>query len=336
LSDFSRRPFFSIGITTCNRPEMLRECIESVLGQSFGDFEVIVGNDFTQQKLSARKMGVEDERIRIMNYPENIGEMRNMNTLLAASNGRYFTWLADDDMYTPAFLEAAYSALVQFDYPACLFTSFIQGSTFPKEVRIDQAKTELLRGAEFLEQYLSRKLKTMGCGGLFELDYVREIGGVEQLGTGFSPGSDNLLAIRAGLLDNVAYINAPLYFLRAHDKSISWVSRDVKAYKTAQDDLLAKSVQIFNNERLREDFNRNLFLLLKWCMRDYFSVVKRTGRIKLGTVMDYMVMIYRHSRKLRNHRCRIMAHAVRSLYALAGHFVTSKAKSRSLVAVEED
>ena len=40
-------PFFSIGVTTYNRRELLKCTLDSIIKQKFSDFEVIVGNDYT-------------------------------------------------------------------------------------------------------------------------------------------------------------------------------------------------------------------------------------------------------------------------------------------------
>jgi hypothetical protein len=74
-----------------------------------------------------------DSRIRFINNPFNLGEVRNMNALIDLSRGRYLTWLTDDDLYAPYFLSKVHSALVKFDLPACVFTSFehICGTAIP-------------------------------------------------------------------------------------------------------------------------------------------------------------------------------------------------------------
>jgi glycosyltransferase involved in cell wall biosynthesis len=306
---------------------MLRECLRSILAQTFSDFEVIVGNDYTQQTISGSFLGIEDPRIRFVNYAQNIGEMNNMNALLKISRGRYFTWLADDDMYAPVFLEAAHSALKKFGFPPCVFTGFMQGSTFSDRLRNPEIKTILFDGRQFLRQYLSRKLKTAGSAGLFAMEYIKRIGGIKQLGNGFSPGSDNLLAIQAGLLEKVVYIDAQLYFLRAHEQSISFTSVDVDAYKSAQNDLLSASIELFSNDRLKEDFDHNLFLLLKWCIRDYFAVLKRSGSLQWGKMMGYSILVFRYVARLRDYRCRIIIDTARVTYMLIRHFAAGKIKA---------
>src|SRR5580765_8313389 len=113
----STTPLFSIGITTYDRVEMLIETLHSVLDQTCGDFEVIIGNDNPGRRLTAEFLKIHDPRVRIVNHERNLGELGNMNELVRLGRGRYFTWLADDDLLAPRFLDAMREALTRFDYP---------------------------------------------------------------------------------------------------------------------------------------------------------------------------------------------------------------------------
>src|SRR3972149_1596543 len=117
-------PFFSIGVTTYNRKELLKQTLISIINQTFTDFEVIVGNDYIGEVLDADVLGIEDPRIRFINHECNLGELNNMNALLAAAKGKYFTWQFDDDLYAPDFLKAVHAAIMKFDFPHCVYTSY--------------------------------------------------------------------------------------------------------------------------------------------------------------------------------------------------------------------
>jgi len=62
------QPFFSLGVTTYNRKTMLLEYLSSILGQTFSDFELIVGNDYIKENISTELVGVHDPRIRFVNH----------------------------------------------------------------------------------------------------------------------------------------------------------------------------------------------------------------------------------------------------------------------------
>lgn len=292
-------PFFSIAVTTYNRRELLKEALMSIINQTFGDFEVIVGNDYVQEAVSPEMMGIDDPRIHIINHPQNLGEIKNMNYLLNQSKGRYFTWLADDDLYSLDFLETVDTALSNLEFPPCAFTSFQMGSTY-QTMDIPTDRTyKLFTGKDFLRKYLSRSLETLGCGGIFDRRYINGIGGIQQLGDNFSPYSDQLLAIQAGLLENVIYIDAPLILFRAHEGSISLVSKNLSAYISAQQDLVHKCLQIFTNEKLMEDYDVNVYLLIKWCMEDIVGVAYRSGSMGGKKMISHLLFLMRHMRRLK-------------------------------------
>ncbi len=292
-------PFFSIGVTTYNRRELLKQALAAITEQTFSDFEVLVGNDYPQEHLSAKLVGIEDSRIRFVNHPRNLGETNNMNSLLGMARGRYFTWLADDDLYASDFLEAVHTALIRFDFPLCAFTSCLMGATYSVEKGDSPlGAPRLLTGRQFLREYLARSLQPIGCYGVFDIHYLRRIGGMEQLGNGYSPYSEVLLAIRCGLLEKVVYIDAPLVFFRTHEGSLSWTSPDVRVYRSSQEDLCRQSVMIFRSEGLREDFPWNLFLLLRWCIRDFAYIVGRAGFISAREASGYLFFLGRYIRLL--------------------------------------
>lgn len=286
-------PFFSIGVTTYNRPEMLKECLVTILSQTFCDFEIIVGNDYVSEKVTPETLGISDPRIRFINHAKNLGEMRNMNSLLALSRGKYFSWLADDDLYAPEFLSSIYSALESNKFPLAVFTTYTTGENYRSAgIFPSEPETKLFTGKEVLRFYLEKKLKIIGCYGMFDSEYLKRIGSMEKLGQGFSPYSDNLLVVRSAALDRVAYIDMPLVFFRTHDGSISYTSPNLEAYQTAQKDFIAKSIDVLKQELLRDELSTHLLLLLKWCMNDYFWVMMRSGKIKIIKLTSYIMSFF--------------------------------------------
>ncbi len=304
---------------------MLKECLQSILCQPFQDFEIIVGNDYTQKHLTYEEIGIDDTRVRIINNTKNLGEIKNMNALLAQSRGKYFTWLADDDIHMVNYLSAINYALLRFNFPEAVFTSYEHGDQMSKKESTEyQRKAELLSGRQFLHGYLSKKFKTLGCYGIFGVDYLKQTGGIEQLGSGLSPYSDNLLAIRAGMLNKVVYINEELIFFRTHDQSISFTSGDVDAYKTAQKDLYNKCIEIFKNSKLENDFHHNIFWLMSLFISHFFSVLKRSGKVQIFEVLQYSAFIIGALKFLKTYRSKIIFQFYRNIIDLVKYWVSKK------------
>ncbi len=274
-------PFFTIGVTTYNRKAMLKECLESILAQGFEDIEVIVGNDYIAEPLTLRDLDLpEDSRVRVVNHPENLGEVKNMNFLLDAAQGRYFTWLADDDCFLPGFLTKANSALVQEGFPSYIVSNFQSASVLnPREISSATSAAVLRRysSREFLLKYLRREIQIIGCYGFFETSFLKSLGGITKLGSGFSPYSDNLLTLQASASSVILHLDEPLVFFRTHGGSLSFASPDTEAYASAQEVLLNMVEPIFANSLSAAEVRRARYLLLKWCMGDFLWVIRRGG-----------------------------------------------------------
>jgi len=246
----------------------------SISTQTFSDFEVIVGNDYVQDPLSAELLGIMDSRIRLINHPQNLGEASNMNTLLNLSRGRYFTWQCDDDLYAPNFLEQVHSTLHEFNYPPCVFTAyeFIYGTSDPDPMETVSAQGRIFTGREFLRMYWAGKLKAMGCTGVYEKDLLKQMGGVQCLtDTSIPLYSEHLLLVRAGLQEKVAHIDEPLIKYRIHDAAWGCTAKDLLLYRQACHNLIRESLPIFSDSKLRRDFHQNIASLLKFVVFEFFS-----------------------------------------------------------------
>ena len=101
----------SVIITTYNRkPSMLKRAIDSVLSQSYKDFELIIVDDspesFEYRKDVAKSIEeIGDSRIRYIQHEKNMGACAARNTGLKNANGKYIGFLDDDDEYMPEKLE---------------------------------------------------------------------------------------------------------------------------------------------------------------------------------------------------------------------------------------
>jgi len=85
----------------------IKKSIESILAQTFTDFELIISDnsstDSTQE--ICQNFLKKDNRIRIFKQKENIGVHRNFNFLLSQAKGEYFAWAAVDDYLDNDFME---------------------------------------------------------------------------------------------------------------------------------------------------------------------------------------------------------------------------------------
>jgi glycosyltransferase involved in cell wall biosynthesis len=103
-------PFFSIVIPTYNRAGTIPRAVGSCLAQTFGDFEVIVVDDGSQDDTGRVVGAIGDGRIRYLRTA-NAGAAAARNTGAAAAAGSYLCFLDSDDEFLPGKLRAFHDAI---------------------------------------------------------------------------------------------------------------------------------------------------------------------------------------------------------------------------------
>lgn len=106
-------PSVTIGLVVYNGAETLAAALESILTQTYWDFEVIVvDNTSTDTTLEiARRHADRDPRISIYPRRKNVGAVGNFRFALSLARGRYFCWASDHDLYDRVWLERMVAAL---------------------------------------------------------------------------------------------------------------------------------------------------------------------------------------------------------------------------------
>ena len=90
------------------KSKYLRECIDSVLAQTFTDFELVIVNDASPEDLDAIVTSYHDERIRYYVNEKNCGAVDvvdNWNKCLSYAQGEYVICMGDDDRLLPEALQ---------------------------------------------------------------------------------------------------------------------------------------------------------------------------------------------------------------------------------------
>jgi glycosyltransferase involved in cell wall biosynthesis len=95
-------------VPTHNRPDLLREALESLRSQAFAGWEAIVVDDASTP---AASLDVEDPRIRIVRHATAQGGAAAKNTGIANARGNLLAFLDDDDCYDRRYLERAVDIL---------------------------------------------------------------------------------------------------------------------------------------------------------------------------------------------------------------------------------
>ncbi len=106
-------PRVTIGLPVYNGQNYLVETLESLLAQTYTDFELVISDNASTDRTEAicRQYAAGDARIRYYRNDENIGASANYNRAFELGRGEYFKWAAHDDLLAPTYLERCVEAL---------------------------------------------------------------------------------------------------------------------------------------------------------------------------------------------------------------------------------
>lgn len=95
-----RKPRVSIGVPVHNGEHFIREALESLLAQTYTDFELIIADNASNDRTEevCREYVAKDQRVRYYRSAKNIGLGGNFNRAFELATGEYFKWASADDV----------------------------------------------------------------------------------------------------------------------------------------------------------------------------------------------------------------------------------------------
>jgi len=137
-------PKISVITPMYNRKHYIEQCIDSVLEQTFQDYELIVRDDgstdgsadFVAEKYEKE---ISSDKIKLRRNEKNIGEFPTVNKLLREASGKYIMILHSDDMYLPHALAHMYEVAENFKADVVHSSKFL----IPTSDGIIEKETEL-------------------------------------------------------------------------------------------------------------------------------------------------------------------------------------------------
>jgi glycosyltransferase involved in cell wall biosynthesis len=207
-------PTVSIGIPVYNGAGFIAEAIESVLSQEFTDFELIIADNSSADDTYAIccRYAAEDNRIKVVRHPRNIGAAQNYKYVFHCSQGQYFSWLASDDLLRPGFLSACLEGFSTSSIaPVLVYPSFDfideQGATLTRDCRSPHAISP--SPIERLKHTLDNQGFVTALFGVFRREALKKTRLI-----GSFASSDYVLLAECALLGSIVRLEGPPLFCR--------------------------------------------------------------------------------------------------------------------------
>lgn len=190
-------PFFSIIIPVYNVAPYLRECLDSVLAQTFTDWEAICVDDGSTDGSSVilDEYAARDPRFRVIHQP-NAGVSAARNRGIALSQGRYLSILDSDDVIVSKWLATASRAIDETGSSIVrLWLTYWDGST-PTPVVAENHTYSIYEGGDAVVSWGWRVLLREGwsCLLFWKRESLSVIDGMYPLGIGLR--EDNIFLLR--------------------------------------------------------------------------------------------------------------------------------------------
>ena len=242
----------SICVPTYNGAAYLQQCLESALAQTFGDFELLVVDDGSNDDTMAiaNDYARADRRVRLHQNRQNLGLVGNWNRCLELANGEWIKFLFQDDFLDPTCLERMIDAAVSdtglivcgkdllFDpgVPANLVIGY---QTMHKQSLSELFPNQTLIRAEAFADHMVKN-PNANCIGEPSTVLIRRavLDTVGFFNTNMIMLCDWELAARIAINTGIRFVNEPLVTFRVHMGSASAENRASRHFRMDKIDSL--------------------------------------------------------------------------------------------------
>lgn len=328
---------FSIVVPVYNvLPVYLKECVESILSQSFSDFEILLVDDGSTDKSGelCDSLALKDSRIKVI-HKENGGVSSARNEGISLVSGKWLLFCDADDTLQQNCLESIHQTIAQHQYDFYKFHySNLKEDGTCQEIPYS-LPTQVFSADDYLKLLLRHQVVGSCWGCVYRTDYVKRI----SFNTELHIGEDSLFVMNYLLLIscNVYVSSSTIYNYRDNPASVSknWkkICSEIDAVKVQTESLLKNYSAL---EKFRVEYNtfvvQNLVYTHLWKRRvpnkDNQNFLIANGDDCCEGDVDEVMKKYIHYLK----KNRIFGNAfLMAYYAKTGLFSFIAAKCRLMI-----
>lgn len=285
-------PEITVFMAAYNAANFIEKSIESVLNQTFKDFELLIVNDGSTDNTVEIINHFQDERIRLISNENNRGLTYTRNVALKEAKGKYIAVLDSDDIALPNRLEKQYKILQENpDLGLC-------GSSAAVMDKRGNLTGELLTvstGRENIKTTLLFKNTFVNSSVMFKANIFKEIGGYRD----YAPAEDYDLFIRISYKCAVENLDEILVQYRIHDNNISkekFETAKSQLKKIKENQLSKLQINASNNNLAETLFSILMLDFHSYRFKDYLTLftqlVKANKKLRIYPEYNFQKMLF--------------------------------------------
>ncbi len=299
----------SVALATYNGSKYLDAQIQSILNQTYTDFELVIIDDCSTDNTFELLKNYKDSRIKLFQNDKNLGFRKNFEKIIQNCSGEYISFCDQDDVWFSDHLQILLDNIKDNFY--------IGGNALLVNENLEDMNVTMLQslGVDFVPEKQEDWFKFLlftnvfqGTASLVQSDFVK----------GLLPFSENIkfhdhwLAINAAVKNKAVYINHPILKYRQHGNNVTYnnkfnVLNRVKLHFVSKNNakkiiynfLKEISISDLNNEqtdflKVAEKFwgKSSFFKRIKiaeWYSKNYESVKgSNNQKLKIVRIVKYL------------------------------------------------
>jgi len=261
----------SLCVTAFNRAHLLPDTLDSILAQSFPDFELIISDDCSEDRTQevCREYVQRDSRVKYFRNAANLNMPENLNAAIRSARGDYIANLHDGDVFHPDLIRKWKEALDNYPSTGFVFNSYRGIDHKGRERIFREPYPALIPG-----RVLGRRLLSLWTSCVYGMVMARRQV-YDKLGlfdSKFGNFSDVDMWLRIARDYDVAYVDEPLmelmpvdpdrFYAFVHWQVVFWVigihTANLRRYREVLPEVTWALARNFRQRKLRYIFMRFL------------------------------------------------------------------------------
>jgi len=226
MNDSSNLPFVSIGVPVYNGAKYLEECLDSILEQSYSNWECVICNNWSsdQSAVIAAKYTKLDARFKLFNTTELLPITDNWNFCFSniSKQAAYFKLLPADDWITPNFISEMVGVMEKHEEIG-ICSSYRLVDRKVKSDGLDYYQGQVFNGKELLIKQLRQDLNITSSinSVLYRMHVLKELSYYPEIFQDRAFHQDTFLSYELLSRSDLGFVYQVLSYTRRHEDSVT-------------------------------------------------------------------------------------------------------------------